>query len=519
MINLALVDGEPRVLDLKETLQEYVAHRREVVRRRSEFDLEQAEDRAHILEGRLEALSHAEEVIELIRNAADRDEAKAALRETYGFSERQADHVVRMQLGSLTALEAEEIEAEHAEVTDEIERLETILADREELDAVIIEELRNVREEYADERRTTIAENDGTVAHEDLISQEEVLIVLTEGDYIKRMPAAEFNGQNRGGKGIIGTKLKSGDRVATVFRTNTHDHLLCFTNEGRVYELRSYEVPEMSRTARGTSAVNLLDFDAEEEIAAVVSVSDLDPEEYLTTVTQDGYVKRTSARKFSNIRSTGIIATKLDASDELVDVVVTDGSHDLLIATREGRSIRFAESDVRAMGRSARGVRGIRTGAGGVAGIAAVSKGCQWLLTVTERGYGKRSPIDAYRRQSRNGKGLIDIKTEERNGCTKAIQAVRPGDHLFAMSEGGQILRTPVESISVVGRNTMGVIVMDVGSDDRLASADVLPAARGTGATELETDAHTSTDGESERTDAVATAPDSARSGELESGE
>ena len=522
MINLALVDGEPRVLDLKQTLQEYAAHRREVVRRRSEYDLERAEDRAHILEGRLEALANAEEVIELIRNAADRDEAKAALREAYGFSERQADHVVRMQLGSLTALEAEEIEAEHAAVTEEIERLETILADRGELDAVIIEELREVRGEYADERRTAIAENDGTVAHEDLIPQEEVLIVLTEEDYIKRMPATEFSAQNRGGKGIIGTKLKSGDRVATVFRTNTHDHLLCFTNEGRVYELRGYEVPEMSRTARGTSAVNLLDFDDEEEIAAVVSVDDLDPGEYLTTVTRSGYVKRTAAGKFSNIRSTGIIATKLDASDELVDVVVTDGSNDIVIATREGRSIRFAESDVRAMGRSARGVRGIQTSADGVAGIAAVNdEETRWLLTVTERGYGKRSPIDAYRRQSRNGKGLIDIKTEERNGRTKAIKAVGPGDHLFAMSEGGQILRAPVESISVVGRNTMGVIVMDVGSDDRLASVDVLPAARGTDASDLETDTDTDPgiDGESERTDAVATAPDSARSGEIESGE
>ena len=519
MINLALVDGEPRVLDLKETLQEYVAHRREVVRRRSEYDLEQAEDRAHILEGRLEALSHAEEVIELIRNAADRDAAKAALRETYAFSERQADHVVRMQLGSLTALEAEEIEEEHAEVTDEIERLETILADREELDAVIIEELRAIRTEYADERRTTIAENDGTVAHEDLIPQEEVLIVLTEDDYIKRMPAAEFSAQNRGGKGIIGTELKSGDRVARVFRTDTHDHLLCFTNEGQVYELRGYEVPEMSRTARGTSAVNLLDFDDEEELTAVVSVDDLDPEAYLTTVTQDGYVKRTAAGKFSNIRSTGIIATKLDEGDELVDVVATDGSDDLVIATRKGRSIRFGERDVRAMGRSARGVRGIETGAGGVAGIAAVDDEAHWLLTVTEQGYGKRSPIDAYRRQSRNGKGLIDIKTDERNGCTKAIRAVGPGDHLVAMSEEGQILRTPVESISVVGRNTMGVIVMDTGGDDRLASVDVLPTATGTGATRNETDAEASIAGNGGRSDAVATAPDAAQSGGPESDE
>jgi DNA gyrase subunit A len=336
---------------------------------------------------------------------------------------------------------------------------------------------------------------DGAVAHEDLIPQDEVLIVLTEDDNIKRMPVSEFNAQNRGGKGIIGTKLKPGDSVATVFRTNTHDHLLCFTNQGRVYQLRGYEVPEMSRTARGTSAVNLLDFDAEEEIAAVVSVADIDTEEYLTTVTSNGYVKRTSASKFANIRSTGIIATKLGEEDELVDVVVTDGTHDIVIAARDGRSIRFGEGEVRAMGRSARGVRGIETDEKGVAGIASVAERTRWLLTLTERGYGKRSPIDAYRRQSRNGKGLIDIKTDERNGCTEAIEGVGPGDHLFAMTEKGQITRTPVESISVVGRNTMGVIVMDVDGEDRLASVDVLPVAgRASDAPEEDTAVDVATD-------------------------
>ena len=531
VINLALVDGEPRVLSLKETLQEYVRHRRNVVRRRSEHDLEQAEERAHILEGRLRALEHTDTVIELVREAADRDEAKAALREAYGFTERQADHVVRMQLGSLTAMETEEIEREHEEVTAEIDRLETILADEAALDGVIVEELREIRAEYADERRTTIADDDGTVAHEDLIPQEEVLIVLTEEDYIKRMPVSRFDAQNRGGKGIIGTKLKSGDSVATVFRTNTHDHLLCFTDQGRVYELRGYEVPEMSRTARGTSAVNLLDFDADEEIAAVVSVDELDPEEFLTTVTRNGYVKRTSAEKFANIRSTGIIATKLDAEDELVDVVVTDGTDDIVIATREGRSIRFAEGEVRAMGRSARGVRGIETDeeGHGVAGIAAVSADTQWLLTVTEQGYGKRSPIGAYRRQSRNGKGLIDIKTNERNGPTEAIEAVGPSDHLFAMSEKGQIMRTPIESISVVGRNTMGVTIMNVDADDRLASIDVLPAARqaGNAIDETPDEAESGTDigpdgpkgSRGENAGPVATADDSLRSTDSESAE
>jgi DNA gyrase subunit A len=246
--------------------------------------------------------------------------------------------------------------------------------------------------------------------------------------------------------------------------------------------------------------VNLLDFDADEEIAAVVSVADLDPDEFLTTVTKNGYVKRTSTEHFTNILSTGIIATKLDAGDELVDVVVTDGTHDLVIATRDGHSIRFDESEVRAMGRSARGVRGIKIDEKGVAGIASVGENTQWLLTVTERGYGKRSPIDAYRTQSRNGKGLIDIKTNERNGCTKAIEAVGPGDHLFAMSEGGQIMRTPVESISTVGRNTMGVTVMNVEHGDSLASVDVLPAARQVGDTDESDDGEIGISGDTDTT-------------------
>ena len=475
IINLALVDGQPRVLSLKETLQEYLDHRREVVRRRSGYDLERATERAHILEGRLRALENVDGVVNLIRDADDRDAAKADLRAAFEFTERQAAHIVRMQLGSLTALEAEEIAAEYEGVIGEIDRLESILADEEELDGVIVSELQKLQEEYADDRRTRITEDDGTVTHEDLIPEEEVLIVLTEEDYIKRMPAAEFSPQYRGGKGIIGTKLKTGDRVATVLRTTTHDRLLCFTNQGRVYELRGYTVPEMGRTARGTSAVNLLDLDAGERIAAVVS-DDIDPEAYVTTITREGYVKRTSADAFENVLSTGIIAAKLAEGDKLVDVVVTDGSADLVIATRDGRAIRFDENGVRPMGRSARGVRGIEVGDAAVAGITAVAEDTNWLLTVTERGYGKRTPIDAYRTQSRNGKGLIDIETPERNGPTRTIEAVGPGDHLVAMSESGQIVRTPVETISVVGRNTMGVIVMNVGTNDRLACIDVLPA-------------------------------------------
>jgi DNA gyrase subunit A len=500
VINLALVDGVPKVLDLKEMLVEYLDHRREVVRRRSAYELSEAEDRAHILEGRLTALDNVDDVVEAVRGAEDRDGATDALEELFGLSERQAEHIVSMQLGSLTSMEAAAIEDEYDSVRAEIERLETILGDEDELMGVVKEELREMKATYADERRTTFVGDDGEVTHEDLIPEHETVVVVTEDDYIKRMPLDRFRAQHRGGKGIIGTELKEGDRVSSVFVANSHDYLLCFTNHGQVYKLRAFEVPEMSRTARGKSAVNLLSLDDGEEITAVVSCSDLDPEaddgddadadadagddegreRYLTMATRNGYVKRTAVDRFSNILSTGIIATSLDEGDELVDVELTDGERDLVVATEGGMSIRFAESEVRPMGRSARGVHGIRLESGDrVAGVAAVDERVHdWLLTVTDNGYGKRTDIGDYRRQSRNGKGLIDIKTNERNGPTCAVETVGDGDHLVVMSERGQILRTPVGDLSTIGRNTMGVIVMDLEDGDAVAAVDVVPAAR-----------------------------------------
>ncbi|WP_311171948.1 DNA gyrase subunit A [Halobellus ordinarius] len=489
VINLALVDGQPQVLTLKETLVEYLDHRRTVVRRRSQYELQEKEDRAHILEGRLTALENVDDVVEVIRNSESRDDAKAALRgehvveadgeplPSFDFSEDQADHIVAMQLGSLTAMEADEIRTEYEEVQSRIDRLETILNDPDELDAVVRTELLAIKDEYDDDRRTSIIEDTGTVTHEDLIAEEDVVVVVTEDDYIKRMPLDRFKAQHRGGKGIIGTGLKEGDRVSSVYVASTHDYLLYFTTHGKVYQLKTYQVPEMSRTARGKSAVNLLDLDDGEEITAVVNTAemDTDADEYLTMVTREGYIKRTSVDQFQNIRSTGIIATKLDDDDALVDVEVTDGDSDLLLASREGMSIRFEEADVRAMGRSARGVRGIQLeGDDEVAALAAVEPDrTSWVLTVTQNGYGKRTDIDQYRRQSRNGKGLIDIKTNERNGLVCELETVGPGDHLFVMSGDGQILRTPVEDISTVGRNTMGVTIMDLEPGDAVASVDV----------------------------------------------
>jgi len=478
VINLALVDGQPKVLTLKETLQEYIQHRREVVRRRSEFDLQEAEDRAHILDGRLTAVENAEEVVELIQDAEDRDAAKAALKERYEFSEAQAEHVVRMQLGSLTSAEVGEIEAEYEDVQAEIERLEAILASEEKLDEVVKDELREIKDEYDDDRRTSIVEDAGTVTREDLIPEEDVVVVMTAEDYIKRMPADQFDPQNRGGKGIIGSDPKEGDRVTTVFQAHSHDLLLCFTNHGQVYKLKTYEIPEMSRTARGKSAVNLLDLSDGEDITAVVPTDDLEPDECITMATRDGYVKRTCCDQFENILSTGIRAAKLEDGDELVDVEVTDGTKDLVIATEDGMTIRFDEDEVRQMGRSARGVRGIDLREGDhVAGLVATDDADERdLLTVTRNGYGKRTPLSEYRRQSRYGKGLIDIKTDERNGPVTDVKAVEQDDHIVVMSASGQIMRCPVADISTVGRNTKGVVIMDVDEGDSVACVDVLPA-------------------------------------------
>jgi DNA gyrase subunit A len=520
VINLALVDGQPQVLTLKETLHEYLEHRRTVVRRRSQYELDEKRDRAHILEGRLRALEQVDDVVDIIRNSTDRDNAKAALRgehvvesdergeslPTFDFSEDQANHIVAMQLGSLTSLESDEIEDEYESVQDRIERLQTILNNPDELDAVVEDELATIRDKYADERRTRIIEDDGTVTHEDLIAQEDVVVVVTEDDYIKRMSLEDFRSQHRGGKGIIGTSLKDGDTVSSVYVANTHDYLLYFTSHGQVYQLKTYQIPEMSRTARGKSAVNLLELDDGEQITAVVNTAEMDidddEERYFTMVTQSGYIKRTSVNSFQNIRSTGIIAISLGADDKLIDVEVTDGNRDIILGTRKGMAIRFNEGDVRSVGRSARGVHGIKLeDTDAVAALAAVDDDQDdWVLTVTEHGYGKRTDIDRYRQQSRNGKGLIDIKTNERNGHVCEVETVGISDELFMMSRKGQILRTPVNDISTVGRNTMGVIVMDLEDTDTVASVDTHPR------TDDSSEAD-SGDGESESENATTTTP------------
>ena len=499
VINLALVDGQPKLLTLKETLAEYLAHRKEVVRRRSEHDLAEARDRAHILEGRLEAVENAEAIVTLITESADRDQARAALTgerdpaavvgdqvdlelgdvldDGDAFSTEQADHILRMQLGSLTSMEAGEIHEEYEQVQERIAYLESVLASEAKLEGVIKEELRELKAEYDDQRRTTITEADGEVTHEDLIPEEDALVVITEQDYIKRMPVEAFDPQHRGGKGIIGADPKEGDRVSQVFRANTHAYLLCFTTTGRVYRLKTYEIPEMSRQARGKSAVNLLDLDDGEEIAGVVATDAFDDDAYITTVSRNGYVKRTCATEFENVHAGGIIAASVPDGDAIADVTITDGEHDLVLATAAGMTIRFDETDARAMGRTARGVRGIDLADRDrvIAAVAAAEEPDRALLTVTQHGYGKRTPLSEYRTQSRYGKGLIDIETGDRNGPVRAATAVGEDDHIVVMSAEGQIMRAPVSEISTVGRNTKGVVVMRLDGDDEVASLTVVP--------------------------------------------
>jgi DNA gyrase subunit A len=383
-----------------------------------------------------------------------------------------------MQLGSLTSMEAGEIEAEYEDVQAEIDRLETILEDESELAEVVKTELREVKAEYDDDRRTKIIQDAGSVTREDLIAEEDVVVAVSESDYVKRMSLSEFEPQHRGGKGIIGARPKEGDRISTVFTASTHDYLLCFTNRGQVYRLKVFELPEMGRTARGTSAVNIIDLDDGEEITAVVNTDDIDSG-YLAMATECGYVKRTAVSEFENVHSGGIRAISLENDDSLVDVEVTSGDGDLLLGTRNGMTIRFAESDARPMGRSARGVNGIDLGDDDrVAGLVATGRdGGGDLLTVTKNGYGKRTPLSEYRRQSRYGKGLIDIKTDDRNGPVCSINAVSGDDGLVIMSESGQIMRTRVDEISAVGRNTKGVVVMRLDEADRVAGVDVVDDA------------------------------------------
>lgn len=475
---LALVGDEPEELTLRECLQHYIDHRKEVIRRRSEQELEEKEDRLHILKGRLKALENVDDVVELIRNSETRDEAIEALTEEFDFSEEQATHIVRMQLGSLTSMEEEDIRTEYDEVENRIQRLNEILNNERELLEVIKDELREVKDKHSDERRTRIVEASQSVTREDLIPEEDIFITVSKDNYVKRVKIDTFSTQNRGGKGIISMDTDDGkDRVTACLTGSTHDLYYAFTNQGEVYDFKGYEIPEFGRNARGTPAVNLFDLDSEEEITNILAVPESEDERgeiRIGFVTRNGKIKQTSVTEFDNIFRTGIKAISLEGDDEVIDTTILHGDEDFIVATEDGRAIRFGAEDVSVSGRSAKGVNAIKTLDSDVVGFVTTDSPSETLLTVTENGYGKRTKVGEYTKQSRYGKGLRDIKTTERNGKTAAILAVEDDDEILVTSEDGKTIRTRVSEIHPVSRNTKGVTVMGLENDDKVSSVTLV---------------------------------------------
>jgi DNA gyrase subunit A len=469
IIMLALVNGQPRILTLKKLLGHFLQHRRDVVLRRTRFELRKAEERAHILEGLKVALDHLDEIIALIRKSKTPEEARTALMRDYPLSEIQAQAILDMKLQRLTGLEREKIVREYTETLKEIERLKAILGNDALVSQIIKDELLDIRKRYADERKTEISPETKEITIEDLITEEEMVITLSHQGYIKRNPLSAYRSQRRGGKGLIGMETKEEDFVNELFIGTTHDYMLFFSNLGRLYWLKIYQIPEAGRAAKGKALINLLALSEGERITTALPVRDF-KEGYLVMFTKNGTVKKTALEEYSNPRGKGIIAITLEEGDELIAVRKTDGKSDLIIGTKNGISIRFNEEDVRDMGRTAKGVRGIRLVAGDEVVSAEVAGERTALLTVTERGIGKRSKIEDYPVQGRGGKGVISIKLAERSGRAVGLMQVRDEDEVVMITSSGKLIRTLAGNISLHGRNTQGVKLMDVEGADKIVS-------------------------------------------------
>ena len=457
---LAIVEGRPRVLSLKESLDHFVHHRREVVSRRTQYDLREARERMHILQGLKIAVDNIDAVIELIRSSRDTSAAKQGLIDTFELSARQAQAILDMRLAKLTGLEREALIKEMEEVAALIQRLEAILASEEILTQVIVEELEALRSFYGDDRRTEITDADVDIDLEDMIAPEEMVVTVTHGGYVKRSPKSLYKPQRRGGRGITGAATHEEDFVSQMFVASTHDTMLMFTNMGRVYARRIWEIPAAGRAAKGKAFVNLIPLQEGERVVALQPVREFSEGAFVVMATRLGMVKKTSLGAFSNIRASGIIALGISEDDALVDVRITEGNADLLLGTRDGWAIRFKEENVRPMGRTARGVRGIklREAKDEVVGMAVVPRDQPvTLLTVCERGYGKRTPTSDYPTKGRGGKGVITIKTTDRNGKVVGLRIVTDDDDLMLITDGGKLIRMPIDGIPTIGRNTQGV--------------------------------------------------------------
>ena len=463
-IMLALVDNRPQVLTLRALLDQYVRHRREVVRRRTAFDLSEAEKRAHILEGLKIALDHLDEVIALIRKSKDTETARAGLVKAFGLTEIQASAILEMRLSRLTGLERDKIQAEYLEVIQLIEQLRAILASEQKMLSIIQDEVRRLRDKYGDDRRTQIVAEEGEINYEDTIEQKDMVITISHAGYIKRQEISAYRAQRRGGKGIIGARTKEDDFIEHLFIANTHAYLLFLTDKGRCYWLKVHEIEQAGRMAKGRPLVNHLEGMARDErMQAVVAVKTFDDQHYLMCATRKGLIKKTVLSAYGNVRKAGINAVLLEEDDALIEAMITDGTQDIILAKKKGLAIRFHEGEVRAMGRTAYGVKAVTLDDAEDEVVSMVGvKRQATLLAVTEHGYGKRSEISEYRVSHRGGKGIITIKTTERNGNIVAVKEVVDGDELMIITRQGQLIRMPVKGISVIGRNTQGVRLVNL---------------------------------------------------------
>lgn len=482
---LSIVGGRPLVLGLKPMLLYFIEHRREVIVRRTRFELKKARARQHILEGLRTALENIDAVIALIKKSESTAEAKTALQSKFSLSEIQAQHILDMPLKRLTGLERKAIEDEYQELVKIITELEKILADSKEVDKVAVKELKDVADKFGDERRTQIEHDVQDIDLEDMIVEEDMIVSISHRGYAKRCSPSLYRSQRRGGKGVQGTKKLSdddGDFVRELFVASTHSYLMIFTSTGKVHWLKVYNLPEAGRTARGRALVNMLRLEEDERVFSILPVRHFEEGKFVTLITKRGYIKRVDLMAFSNIRQGGIRATTIDEGDSLICAVLTDGSSDFIVSSKSGMGIRFSEEDVRAMGRTARGVRGINLDDDDeVVNLVStpsdnkeVEEKDLALLTVCENGYGKRTSITEYRCQSRAGKGVIDIKTEGRNGSVIGTCRVAPSDDIMMITTGGKVIRTPVKNISVIGRNTLGVRLIDLDEGEQVSTVALL---------------------------------------------
>jgi DNA gyrase subunit A len=458
----------PKVMNLKELIERYISHRMTVIVRRTQFELDAAQAREHILEGLKIAVDNIDEVIKIIRGSENTEEADQKLRKRFKLSEKQSDAILNMRLAKLTGLEIEKLEAELAEVRALIKDLQGILASKQRQATILKTELREVADKFGDARRTEILSDQGEFTVEDLIAEEDMVITVSHTGYIKRIPVSAYRRQRRGGRGLTGTDLKADDWVEHLFVASTHDYLMFFTNQGQVYWLKVHEIPQASRAARGKPVVNCIAIRPGERIAALVPVREFSENQWLFFATRQGTVKKTRLAEYGNVRSNGIRAINIDDGDELIDVQVCEASNDIILATRAGMSIRFHQGDAREMGRATAGVKGIQlTGADVVIGMVVVRREAT-LLVVSEKGYGKRSELSEYRVQKRGGKGIITFKVTEKTGSIVALKEVIPDDELMMITHHGVIIRVPVDGIRVIGRNTQGVKVMNLDAGDTL---------------------------------------------------